>query len=241
MSDQYNFNSAGFNLTELNKTISLANESISCGPSCMNQKQGESLGQKYLDAEMNQITAPQQFTTAKKDYIIYTQGEAAYNILNDTELQNQATSIVNSFQKNFNDSVKIITANIDSYQGILMNFDNIYDLYTKYKSDNDDLEKLLKTTYADTLTNDRKSYYEDEGNNRISTYYYFYLFIYVFLLVVFLLSIFLVNTNVKLTIRVFILFLLVLKPFVSYLIIDYFYNLYLKIKGYFTNSFYINP
>jgi hypothetical protein len=222
------------NLDNFNNLINLANQAISCGPSCQNEKQAQQLQQMYLTAQANVASAPQQLTTATKDYITYTQGESGYNNYIDTELQKQANSIVDAFQKNFNDNVNKIITNLNSYNGVVINFDNIFDLYTKYKMDNNKLEASQKTTYSDTLTNDRKSYYEDEGLKKLKNYYYFFLFIYIFVIVVFILSIFLVNTNVKFMTRIFILILLILYPFVCYWIVHFLYMIWKYFASYFT-------
>jgi len=222
------------NLDNFNNLINLANQTISCGPSCQNEKKAQELQQKYLNAQANVESAPQQSISATKEYITYTQGESGYNNYIDAELQKQANAIVDAFQKNFNDNVNKIVTNLNSYNGVVINFDNIFDLYTKYKMDNDQLEASQKTTYSDTLTNDRKSYYEDEGLKKLKNYYYFFLFIYIFVIVVFILSIFLVNTNVKLITRIFILFLLILYPFVCYWIVHLLYMIWKYFASYLT-------
>lgn len=222
------------NLDNFNNLINLANQAISCGPSCQNEKQAQQLQQKYLTAQANVESAPQQLTSATKEYITYTQGESGYNNYIDGELQKQANLIVDAFQKNFNDNVNKIITNLNSYNGVVINFDNIFDLYTKYKIDNNKLEASQKTTYSDTLTNDRKSYYEDEGLKKLKNYYYFFLFIYIFVIVVFILSIFLVNTNVKFITRIFILFLLILYPFVCYWIVHLLYMVWKYFASYLT-------
>jgi hypothetical protein len=111
-------------------------------------------------------------------------------------------------------------------------------LYKKYKKENSDLEKKLKIVYSDTLTNDRKNYYEDQGINRIRTYYYFLLFVYVFIVFVFLLSVFLVKTDVKMRTRLFILFLLIIYPFVCYWFFYFLHKIFVYIKRYFSNNVY---
>jgi len=219
-----------FNMNDFNSLMNQANDLISCGPSCMQKEKSQQLQQKYLDAETNMLNAPQQLFSATKEFITYTQGEGAYNEYIDKDLQKKASYIVNSIETKFNTSVNTIANNLKNYQGLLINFENIFDLYKKYKNENSVLEKKFKIINSDILTNDRKTYYEDEGLRRLKTYYYFFLFIYVFILVVFVLSIFLVKTNTRLTTRVFILFLLILYPFVCYcgvLLLHKFFN-YIK-------------
>jgi hypothetical protein len=229
---------SNFNMDEFNNLIKLANQSISCGPSCQSQKQADQLKQTYLDAETNMVSAPQKFFSAAKNYITYTQGESGYNTYIENELQNKANSIANTFQTNFNKNVDIVVSNIQSYQGILINFDNIFDLYKKYKQENDDLEKRLKIKSSDALTNGRKSYYEDEGLKRVKIYYFFFLFIYCFIVVIFILSIIFVETNVKFITRIFILILLIIYPFISIWIIYLLQKLYKIFYDYLPKSAY---
>jgi len=232
--------STNFNIDDFNNFITQASESIACGPSCKEKEKSQQLEKNYLDAETNVVSAPQQLFTAKKEYITYTQGESGYNEYIDKELQNKAETIANSYQTKFNNSVNTIKTNIQIYDGLLINFNNVVDLYKKYKKENTDLEKKLKITYSDTLTNDRKNYYEDQGINRIKTYYYFLLFVYVFIVFVFLLSVFLVKTDVKLRIRLLILFLLIIYPFVCYWVFNFLQKVFLRVKSYFPNNIYGN-
>jgi hypothetical protein len=232
--------STNFNIDDFNNFITQASESIACGPSCKEKEKSQQLEKNYLDAETNVVSAPQQLFTAKKEYITYTQGESGYNEYIDKELQNKAETIANSYQTKFNNSVNTIKTNIQIYDGLLINFNNVVDLYKKYKKENTDLEKKLKITYSDTLTNDRKNYYEDQGINRIKTYYHFLLFVYVFIVFVFLLSVFLVKTDVKLRIRLLILFLLIIYPFVCYWVFIILQKVFLDVKSYFPNNVYGN-
>jgi hypothetical protein len=229
-----------FNINDFNNLITQANESISCGPSCMEQKKSQELEKNYLDAQTNEVSAPQQLFTAKKEYITYTQGESGYNEYIDNELQKKSETITSSYQTKFNNSVNTIKSNINIYDGLLINFNNVVDLYKKYKKENYDLEKRLKITSSDTLTNDRKNYYEDQGINRLKTYYYFLLFVYVFIVFVFLLSIFLVKTDVKMSMRLFILFLLIIYPFLCYWVFNLLQKFFVETKNYFSNNVYKN-
>jgi len=229
-----------FNINDFNNLITQANESISCGPSCMGQQKSQQLEKNYLDAETNVVNAPEQLFSAKKEYITYTQGESGYNQYIDNELQKKAETITSNYQTKFNNSVNAIKTNIQVYNGLLINFNNVVDLYKKYKKENNDLEKKLKITSSDTLTNDRKNYYEDQGINRLKMYYYSLLFIYVFIVFVFLLSVFLVKTDVRMSIRLFILFLLILYPFVCFWGFNLLHKMLIYIKSYFPNNVYKN-
>jgi len=227
-----------FDLNEFNSLMEQANESISCDAACMQKQKQEDLLKQYLDAETNVVNAPENLITKRRDYITFTQGDNAYNEFIKNELQNKADSIVKTYQSKFDHDVNLILTNIKSYHGFLINYNNVVDLYKKYKIENDELEKQLKITTSDTLTNDRKTFYEDEGLNRLRVYYYFFLFIYIFIVFIFLLSTFLVNTNVKISNRLLILFLLIVYPIVCFWLFRLFKNMFMRSMDYLPKNVY---
>uniref|UniRef100_A0A6C0JK27 Uncharacterized protein n=1 Tax=viral metagenome TaxID=1070528 RepID=A0A6C0JK27_9ZZZZ len=228
-----------FNLNNFNDLMNQANQLLTCGPSCMQQQKSQQLEQNYLDAETNMVNAPQKLFSAKKAYITYTQGETGYNDYMDKDLQEKADAIASAYQTKFNTDVSVAKNQINTYDGLVINFNNVVDLYKKYKRENNELEKKLKARSSDTLTNDRKTYYEDQGISRLKTYYYFLLFVYAFIVLVFLLAIFLVKTNVKITTRIFILFLLIIYPFVCIWVFHLLYKLFNYIKSYDPKNVYV--
>ena len=229
---------SNFNLNNFNDLMSQANQVISCGPSCQQQNTSSQLKQNYLDAETNMISAPQQLFNAQKAYYTYTEGESGYNEFIDKELQDKAATISNTYQIKIDGEIISIKANIETYQGLLVNFNNIIDLYNKYKKENSILENKLKNKSSDILTNDRKTYYEDQGINKLNSFYYFFIIIYGLVVTVFFFSILLVKTTVKISIRVLILFLMLLYPFICYGLFHLLYNLYNHIKGFFPKNAY---
>ena len=206
---------ANFDLDKFNQLINQANQSISCDETCMQNKKKEELGQKYSEAQTNVVSAPEKLYSAKKEYIVFTEGEGAYNEYINNELQQKANEIANKFTTKFDNDVNLLDTYIANYNGLLINFNNVVDLYKKYKMENSDLEKKLKSLSSDIITNDRKTFYEDEGLENLKKTYYIFAFIYFFIVFIFFLSIFLVGTNISLYSRIGILVLLIVYPFVS--------------------------
>ena len=234
-----NLNSS-LDLSGLNKLIEQANESITCDATCMEEQQRQTLTQQYLDAETNVVNAPQQLISAQKNLITFTQGEYAYSEFLDNDLKNKADLIVKTYQSKFDLDVNLILINIKNFEGFLVNFNNVVDLYKKYKMENDELEKKLKITTTSTLTNDRKSYYEDEGLQRVRSYYYFFLFIYIIIVIIFILSMFLVKTNVLIRTRIFILLLLISYPFICLWLFRSIKNIFTRSMEYLPKNVYNN-
>ena len=229
---------SNFNLNNFNDLMNQANEIISCDSSCQQQQTSSQLKQNYLNAETNMISAPQQLHNAQKEYIINTQGVTSYNQFIDKELHEKADKIANTYQKKIDDDISTIKNEIKTYDGLLVNFNNIVDLYNKYKDENHKLETNLKNKSSDILTNDRKTYYEDQGISKLNTYYSFLIAAYAFIALVFLLSIFLVKTSISFMVRIFILILIVIYPFLCYGFFHLLYKLYNHIKGFFPSNAY---
>jgi len=229
---------SSFNLNNFNDLMNQANQLITCGPSCQQQQSSSQLQQNYLNAEANMVSAPQQFKSAQKAYYTYTKGQSGYNEYIDKELNEKADKIASTYQEKIDRDISSDKEKIHMYQGLLVNFNNIIDLYKKYKTENDKLENNLKSKATDILTNDRKTYYEDQGIASLNTYYSILISIYIFVVVVFFLSIFLVKTNISFMVRIFILFFMIIYPFLCYGLFHLLFKLYNGIKGLFPSNVY---
>lgn len=180
--DLNNLNS--FDLNKLNSFISSASEAIACNSDCQKQKNAELLKQKYLDSKTNLITAPIQVQVAEKNYVTFTRGEAVYDEQLYQELTNKAKTISDKFKSTFDAESKKVKSQIDTYNGLTTNFYNIEELYLQYKKENSDLSKKLKVSTNDVLTNERKTYYEDQNIDNLKGYYFYILLIIYIIFVV---------------------------------------------------------
>jgi len=224
MSDQFNFN-------KFNDLINSARDAVMCNSECQRQRKEEQLKQNYLNAQTNLTSASSQEQTAQKNYIIFTKGEPAYNDFLDNQLQEKAQIIADKYTENFNEESKKITNQISSYNGLLINFHNVVDLYTQYKNENVKLFKELKDESNDVLTNERKTYYEDQNIGRLKNFYlYFLITIYVIFVLCFAVFSLIYPSNTSWKIRLALLLVFILLPFISTWIlakiIYYVYELY---------------
>ena len=93
----------------------------------------------------------------------------------EQQLQEKAEIIVDKFNENFNEESIKINSQITTYDGLLINFKNIFDLFRKYKRENIELYKQLKEESNDVLTNERKTYYQDQNIDSLKFYYYYFI------------------------------------------------------------------
>jgi hypothetical protein len=205
-----------FNIDTFNALVSQAKDTLICNTDCQNQKQAETLKQTYENSKANLASAPAQVQTAEKNYVLFTEGETAYNTLETDQLQKKAQEISNMFTQNFNNEVTKINSLIETYSGLLINFRNIVDLYIQYKTENIELAKQLKYETNDVLTNERKTFYEDQNIDSLKYYYYYFLFvIYVIFVLCFVAFSFFYPSQSSWVMKIFLFICFIILPFVS--------------------------
>jgi hypothetical protein len=225
MADQFDFNS-------FNSFIQQANNVLGCNSECQQKNKAEQLKQDYLNSQTNLASADSQVQTAQKNYLTFTEGELGYNQVNTQQLNQKAVMIIDNYKKNFNTEVNKINLNIESYNVLLKNSRNVFDLYLKYKNENIHLYKKLKNDTSDVLTNERKSYYEEQGINSLKFYYY-YILLLIYSIVVLCYGVFsfIYPSSYNWTVRFFIFVFLIILPFVSSILLDFAISLFNKITG----------
>lgn len=219
-----------FNLNNFNAFLEKAKQAVMCDSNCQKQKTAEELKQKYLASETNLASANNQVEVAEKNYLTFTQGELAYNNIKEDDLHKQAKLITTTFNQNFQNDSKQINYQIDIYNGLTVNFNNVLELYLTYKKENIELTKELKDNTSDVLTNERKTYYENQGIETLNFfYYYILLLIYFIFLVGYIATAMFYQSQLNWKIRFGILLLLVALPFISPWILAFIISIIYKI------------
>ena len=174
-------------MNKFNTLISQASDAVLCNSECRQQRTADKLKQNYLNSQTNLASASNQVQVAQKNYVTFTQGASGYNDVLEKQLQQKAQEIVDKFKEYFDNDSKEVTTQIDTYEGLLINFKNVAELYLKYKTENVQLIKDLKDETSDVLTNERKTYYEDQKIDGLKSFYYYILLgIYIIFLIGFI-------------------------------------------------------
>lgn len=225
---------------KLQDLISMANQRLSCDQNCQKQKVAQQLKQNYLNSKTNLQTAPIEYQSNKKKYYTFIEGEAYYNDMQETELQNKSDDIAKALTALFDEQVTV-TKTLNSYlNSVLINRKNSVDLYNSYKTDNEELLTELKNSKGDILTNDRKTYYESQEYENLQKWYNFFWWIYYVLVLVFLLGILLVQNNFSVIKKVIIFIMLILYPYIVDYIVSGIYKMYTNVKVYAPKNVYNN-
>jgi len=198
---------------QLSQTLGTSITALTCGPTCQRENKINELRQKYLDAQTNKLTAPQQVVNAEKDYYTFAEGTAAYDTIRTKELQDQANKLGGLMQENFIDEIYNIELLIKMYNIMLIDADNTLELYNDYEESITELNDEITGHKTTVVTNDRKTYYESQEIINVKFWQRIMLFIYYLLVIVFFLGIFLANSSYGFFKKFGIFLLLALYPF----------------------------
>jgi len=212
-------------VNKFNQFLDNANQVLSCDSKCQEQKKKNELKKKYLEAKTNLLTAPNQVETSYKNYLTFSKGDSAYNEYRENELQNKAEIIVTTFKTNFSDGIQKAKESYDTYSGLLLNFAHIVELYTKLVKENAMLTLALKDKSSDVLTNDRKTYYEDQSIDNLRFYHTIILIIYLIFLIGFAVSIFVFPSASSRKSLLAILVFFIIYPFICVRIFKFIYHI----------------
>lgn len=205
-----------FDLNKFNSFLQSATEAISCDMECQRNKTADELKNKYVSARSNLTLAEPQFELAKQNYYTYVAGQSGYNEIIEKELNEKADLFIEQFEEIYDSEKGKLKTQLESYDGLLINFKNIVELYKKYKEENIHLFKELKDETNDVLTNERKTYYEDQQNDSLNMYYYYFLIVLYYLIVIcFCVFSLIYPSTFNWKIRVFIALIFIILPFIS--------------------------
>jgi hypothetical protein len=206
-----------FDFNKLNSLLFSAAKSITCGPECQRQKKIDELRYNYEVAKDNLVLAEPDYEIAKQNYYTYTSGKDRYNEMMETEYREKAVKIAGIYKETYDKEVTKIETQLDTYNGLLVNIDNVADLHKKYKKENVQLFNELKNITNDVLTNQRKTYYKDQEIERSNGYSSYTLLLIIYIIVVICFAIFslIYPSQTNFMIRTLILCVFILLPFVS--------------------------
>lgn len=214
------------NYNKFNKILDQATEQIICGSDCQKMKKEETLKQKYLDAQNNLVTAPEQLENAKKNYYVYTQGEAGYNDMIEKELTERAENIGNILEEEFNTLVDKANQTNDTYKSDYISSKHVIELYNEYVHDNNILEKKVKDMTSETITNDRKTYYADQGITSLNDWYQLFRWIYFIFAIVVIIYLFVPSSNISIVKALVLTIIIILYPIMINRVLFFFLKLF---------------
>jgi hypothetical protein len=189
------------------------NESAACDSECQQQKEIQNLKQNYLNALNNLDTAPQQVQSTYQQYLTYTQGNYAYPKYKQRSLEEVVKKMTAEYQNIFNIETSNVQNLLSTYTELYNNYINVYELNNIYIKDNYELQKDIETTNTDTLTNDRKTFYENQATESLQKYYILFSIVYTAIVIYYIKN--MITHKYHTPTAIIVLIILIIYPFIS--------------------------
>jgi hypothetical protein len=141
--------------------------------------------------------------------------------------------------KRSNEAKKILLETIiPYYNDLLIKDKNLNDLYNMYLTQNQGLDSNIKTFYGDTLTNNRKTFYESMALETLINWNTFFMYLYFTLLFSFILGIIFSPHILPRYQSITIIIILFLYPFLIESLVTKMYNFFGKIYNLYPKNVY---
>ena len=212
---------------QINQMLSQASDAIMCDTNCQKQRTADELRQKYETAKINYVTGPEQTEKTFRDYYVFQNGESQYNELIDKKYGAEADKMAEKYKDIISQQIHEINVNLKSYDAVYINYRNIVDFYKKLEKENRQLEKDIKNAKSETVTNQRKTVYEDQGLDTLDQTYTILWYLYIILAFIVIGKLLLSNSNGGSVIKKIIYGILILfYPFYSNWLISLIIQIY---------------
>lgn len=206
---------------QVNALIAQSNNALMCGPSCQREKQLSDLEEKYVGAKNNVRSAPTQLETAKKNYYLALEGQSGYNKMVLDTATKDAKKEINVLQTKFNETYKNVESLIVTHDSLTTNLNYMNALSQEYAVENIKMAKVLKKIRGDIITNDRKTYYEQQNVDHLEWWYNWFKILYIIFLIFLIIAVLLkVQGWIKkiFIILIFVLYPVFITPLVKYIL-----------------------
>lgn len=124
------------------------------------------------------------------------------------------------------------------YNDLLIKDKNLTDLYNMYLDQNQGLDSNIKSFYGDTLTNNRKTFYESMALETLVNWNTFFMYLYFTLLFAFLLGMFFSPHRLPNYQSITIIIILFLYPFLIDPLLNKIYNFFGKVYNLYPKNVY---
>lgn len=230
-----------FSVHQFNHLMNQAKNRINCDSKCQREKKIKHLKHKYLESKEWEDTAPERTRNAFEKYYVFAFGRLPYEEVMEKKLNGQADHKLKLFMDEFEKEVDGVEGDIVQLASSYDIIKNLIEYKKKLEHENIRLKKITTNAKADIITNDRKTYYEDQGIQQLDFYYVFIRYIYYSILIGLLVSIFLVDTQTPIMQKkqkfiVFIIFLIY--PFIVMPIVKYIYGNVKQLHNYLPGNAY---
>ena len=150
----------------------------------------------------------------------------------------QATAIADQLQSDFNTQSNNAGQATSIYNSLVINSGYMSELNNEYVNENTTISTNLSTLQSDYITNNRKTFYEIQGQSTIETLYTILIYIYIALGVVISLGL-IFRTTYNWYVKIFIILVLIVYPFLMNYLTPYIMSGFAQLIALFPKNVYV--
>jgi hypothetical protein len=216
----------GLDIDKFNKMIDQAAKIVECDAECQRTKRQELLKKKFIDARANLQTAPDQLSLASKQYFAFSNGKTKYEEITTQELVKKSKLLSAEIASNFLSETDIVRNSLQDYSDALTDAKMANEYNNELIKKIVQLQNILYDEINGTVTNNRKSYYENESMTNLRKWNYIFMIVFYVLVIGLSVSFVMVPNTNSTAKKIVICVLLVLYPFYILYVANIFGRLY---------------
>lgn len=163
-----------------------------------------------------------------------------YQRMEEKLIEEDANKIVKNLLSRFNEELNNTKTLFAYYSSSVENTNNTLELYNEYLAKNKYMEKKVRDSNSDILTNDRKTFYESEAHAKLDTWYKIFKWLYRVLALLVIISLYFTEMDILLWKKIVIGIIVIVYPTIIGYILNIIYEKYKKIKSNFPKNVYNN-
>lgn len=236
--EKWNQKNASFAVSSFNKLMDNAKKKVTCDSECQRKKRIKYLKDEYLETDNNWKNGKEFTQKAFAKYYTYTYGEEKYREVMKKKLSEEADKQGNGFLSEFNKESDGVIRDIDYVEAVNTNLENLESYLDDLQVENNTLLNKSGITSADIITNDRKTYYENEGINVLDRYFWYLRFIYIVCVISFIVCMVTIENNLTISKKIIIIAGLIVYPYIVLALTEYLIQNADKLKTYIPGNAY---
>ncbi len=187
---------------------------LACDAQCEYEKKLTSLREIYDDKEDNLQTAPMKMEVARKNYLEFKYGADDYVSKASVALKKEADKVIAEMTEIWKQGEDMITVLIADYNSMLSTHGDMERYRNRISASVDRLDKNFAAKQNDTVTNDRKAFYQSQGVDNLRYWFYFLRWAYAAIVITYIVGVFSLPTTTSSKMKYGMLALLLAFPFV---------------------------
>jgi len=201
-------------IANANKLLVKQTKILECGEQCVNDKRLAQLRDIYDGKKDNLDTAPMQLEKARKNYMEFKYGADDYVTKASVALKKEADVVIAEMTQAWTEENDLVTDLIADYGSMVTTNANLINYLDRVTASVGRLDKNYSAKTNDTITNDRKAYYQNQGIDNLRYWFYLLRWVYGAIVITYIVGLMSFPTTATPKMKFGVLALLVVYPFV---------------------------